>query len=301
MTALEGGAWDVLWKVPAKGDLRLGLDVRLPEACESTAPQARALAGAHVERWRARCAAGLAGETIAIDGLPATRTDVLARLNHEDGTTQTVRLTPEAPAFVVRPGAGALSVAGTYLRLGIEHILLGVDHLLFVAALLFLVGDARRLLGAVTAFTVAHSVTLAAAALGWVHVPTPPVEACIALSIVIVAAEVVQKRDSAARRRPWLVAFAFGLLHGLGFASALAQIGLPQHAIPLALACFNLGVEAGQLLFIAAVFTALALLSRAAGPAAGVWGLAHRIARPAAYAIGTLGAFWLIDRTVSFF
>jgi hypothetical protein len=302
ISALGEGAWDLLWKVPAKGDLRLGLHVRLPDSCETTDPVARASGGAHVERWRAMCAGGLVGETIAIDGLPATRTDVLVRVRHDDGNTQTVRLTPGNPAFTVERAPGALAVARTYVMLGVEHILLGVDHLLFVLALLFLVGGARRLVGAVTAFTAAHSLTLAAAALGWLRVPPAPAEAAIALSIVFVAAEVVHKRRGLARRRPWIVAFAFGLLHGLGFAAALTEIGLPDHAIPIALACFNVGVELGQLLFIAAVLAVLALTSLAGRPTAGrgAWTIADRLARPAAYAIGILGTFWLIDRTFSF-
>jgi len=302
LSALGNGVWDLLWKVPAKGDLRLGLHVRLPVSCDETEPVARAAGGAHVERWRAVCAGGLVGETIAIEGLSATRTDVLVRVRHDDGNTQTVRLTPSDSAFTVERAPGALAVAGAYLMLGVEHILLGVDHLLFVLVLLFLVGSTRRLVGAVTAFTVAHSLTLAAAALGWLHVPPGPAEAAIALSIVFVAAEVVDGAGGLARRRPWIVAFAFGLLHGLGFAAALTEIGLPEHAIPIALACFNVGVEIGQLLFIAAVLVVLALISLAERRARGrgTWSVANRLARPAAYAIGTLGAFWLIDRTVSF-
>ena len=269
LSALGDGEWDVLWKVPAKGELRLALQVRLPESCESTDAVGRASGGAHVERWRAHCPDGLVAQTIAIDGLPATRTDVLVRVRHDDGSTQTVRLTPREPSFTVEGAPGAFAVARTYLVLGAEHILLGVDHLLFVLALLLLVGNARRLVGAVTAFTVAHSVTLAAAALGWLYVPPAPVEAAIALSIVFVAAEILHRREGLARRRPWTVAFAFGLLHGLGFAAALREIGLPANAIPVALACFNLGVEAGQLLFIAAVFAVLGLASRVWRPPAG--------------------------------
>jgi hypothetical protein len=183
-------------------------------------------------------------------------TDVLLRVERQDGAAQTHRLTPAAPSVVVTAAPGALAVAGTYLRLGIEHILLGFDHLLFVLALLILVGPNRRLIGTVTAFTVAHSLTLAAATLGAVHLPAAPVEATIALSIAFVAAEIVHARRgvlSLTERKPWIVAFAFGLLHGLGFAGALAAVGLPQRAIPLALLFFNVGVEVGQLCFIAAV------------------------------------------------
>jgi hydrogenase/urease accessory protein HupE len=219
-----------------------------------------------------------------------------------------VRLTPDAPSFTVVAAPGAGEVAGTYFALGVEHILQGLDHQLFVLALLLLVGGTRRLVGTVTAFTVAHSFTLAAATLGWVRVAVPPVEATIALSIVFVAAEIVRKgrgEASLTERRPWVVAFVFGLLHGLGFAGALRQVGLPETAIPLSLAFFNVGVEAGQLLFVGAALSVLAVIrpamARLAGrPAAGLWDLADAVARPAAYGIGLLAAWWVIERTLAF-
>jgi hypothetical protein len=245
---------------------------------------------------------------VRIDGLSATRTDVLARVERADGSSQTVRLTPAAPAFVVSAAPGAWQVMKTYLGLGVEHILLGVDHLLFVLALLFLVGSWPRLIETVTAFTVAHSLTLAAATLGWVHVPQAPVEAVIALSIVFVATEILhsrQGRAGLALRMPWVVAFVFGLLHGLGFAGALREVGLPEHAIPLALAFFNIGVEVGQLLFIAGVFVLLWSLRRSRSrsstdAASGAWHVAGTAATPAAYLIGTVAAFWVLERTYGF-
>lgn len=303
---LDSRTWDVLFKVPAKGDLRLGLYVRLPATCHGTEPAARAVAGAHVERWRATCESGLIGGRVAIEGLPVTRTDVLVRVQRADGASQTVRLTPGRPAFTVVGRAEWTAVARTYFDLGVEHILLGVDHLLFVLALLFLVAGWPRLLGTVTAFTLAHSLTLAAATLGWVHVPQAPVEAAIALSIVFVASEVLHAaagRPALAARKPWLVAFAFGLLHGFGFAGALRGVGLPEDAIPAALAFFNIGVEVGQLTFVAAVFVCFALLRRVLqvhGTVPDTWAVAARLARPAAYAIGILAAFWLIERAVGF-
>ena len=193
----------------------------------------------------------------------------------------------------------------TYGKLGIEHILLGVDHLLFVLSLLLLVSGWGRLVKTITAFTLAHSITLAAATLGFVRVPGPPVEAMIALSIVFVAGEVVRRgrgRTGVAERWPWVVSFAFGLLHGLGFAGALHEIGLPENAIPLALACFNVGVEIGQLLFLAAVIAILAArepcapADAAREPARGAgWATA------CAYVIGGVAAFWVVERTLSFF
>jgi len=301
---IDTETWDLLWKVPAKGDRRLALDVQLPENCHNGEAGTRFVNGAYIERWRTRCSGGLTGREIRIAGLPATRTDVLVRLSRTDGTTQTVRLTPSAPVFTVSATASGWQVVRTYLALGVEHILLGIDHLLFVLALLFLVGSWRRLIGTVTAFTLAHSLTLAAATLGWIRVPQAPVEAVIALSIVFVAVEIVharQGRAGLAARLPWVVAFVFGLLHGLGFAAALRDIGLPQHAIPLALAFFNVGVELGQLLFIGAVFAVLWLFRLpVAGSANNPWQQAERCSVPAAYLVGTVAMFWVFERTYSF-
>jgi hydrogenase/urease accessory protein HupE len=198
------------------------------------------------------------------------------------------------------------AVAGAYLRLGVEHIWSGIDHLLFVLALLLLVKGWRRVVATITAFTIAHSITLAMATLGFVHVPQKPVEAAIALSIVFVAAEIVRSRrgqPGLTEKAPWVVAFIFGLLHGFGFASALSEVGLPQNAIPVALLFFNVGVEVGQLLFIAAVFAFIALARltipwlRPTTPNAqpsSLW----RLVPP--YAIGGVAMCWLIQRIAAF-
>jgi hydrogenase/urease accessory protein HupE len=298
--------YEVLWKVPARGDMRLALDLELPSTCaRASVSQAAFVANAFTERWRISCAGGLTGGKIHIGGLSGTLTDALVRLERLDGTTAVHRLTPDRSSFIVQAAPSALEVARTYLVLGVQHILLGVDHLLFVLALLILVRGGRRLVGTITAFTVAHSITLAAATLGFVRVPGPPVEAVIALSIAFVACEIVRRRhgeSSLTERWPWVVAFVFGLLHGLGFAGALHEIGLPQHAIPVALLLFNVGVEIGQLLFIAAVAATIALVraveqpirARLPVPAFGAWDVV------AAYAIGTVAAFWLIERTIAF-
>ena len=303
---LDAAAYDMLWKVPARGDLRLGIHVRLPQNCGKTESGTHFAGGAYIERARLKCEGGLVGRRIAIDGLDGLRTDVLVRVERADGTQQTVRLTPEETAFTVTPAQGPLTVAGAYFGLGVEHILLGIDHLLFVLALLFLVRSWPRLVATVTAFTIAHSLTLAAATLGWVHVPQRPVEAAIALSIVFVAADVLRTgRDSLTGRAPWIVAFAFGLLHGLGFAGALREVGVPEHAVPIALLFFNVGVEAGQLVFIAGVFLLFWLLKRwrvrtswAADDH--TWHVAAAISTPAAYVIGALAAFWVFERTAGF-
>ena len=299
--------YSLLFKIPALGDdLRLALYVNLPEGTHDVAPPRSAFAGgAYTERRTIRRHAGLAGQAVSIEGLSVTSTDVLVRIESLGGATQTERLSPTKTAFVVQTAPSAWEVAATYLRLGVEHILFGFDHLLFVLALVILVRDWRRVAITVTAFTVAHSVTLAAATLGFVQVAGPPVEAAIALSIVLVAVEIVNARRgklSLTARWPWLIAFAFGLLHGFGFAGALAEVGLPQHAIPLALLFFNLGVEVGQLAFVAGVMilagTAREIAARAHSARA-----QHAFARVdvfAAYVIGALAAYWLIERTTGF-
>jgi hydrogenase/urease accessory protein HupE len=292
-----------LWKVPGQGEnLRLGLYVELPAGCTNvTAPRASMANNAFTERWIVKCPGGLTGGTIHIAGLTATTTDVLVRLERLDGTTQVTRLTPSAPSFVVEAAPRAMQVAVTYLKLGVEHILLGIDHLLFVLALLILVKGTRRLIATVTAFTIAHSLTLAGATLGFVHVPGPPVEAAIALSIMFVAAEIMHSRQGKAgltERFPWVVAFTFGLLHGFGFAGALSEVGLPQTAIPVALLFFNVGVELGQLLFIASVFVVMVLarqFMRRSGMGQPAW--AWRIPP---YAIGSVAMFWVLQRIAAF-
>jgi hydrogenase/urease accessory protein HupE len=299
--------FEVMWKVPARGEYRLRLHVRLPAECAGAPQHGSFVGGAFVEKWRAECPGGLVGRTIAIDGLSATRTDVLARLERADGTTQTVRLTPEETSFIVLAAPSAFEVSKTYFVLGVEHILLGVDHLLFVLGLLFLVGNWRQLVATVTAFTVAHSMTLAGATLGWVHAPQAPIEATIALSVMFVAAEILhraQGRAGLAARAPWLVAFVFGLLHGFGFSGALREVGLPQKDIPLALLFFNVGVEVGQLVFIAAVvlvMSALTRLLREPGRTEpGPWRSEAMIRVPVAYVIGSIAAFWTVQRVVGF-
>lgn len=253
-----------------------------------------------------RRSGGLAGQTIAIEGLSRTSTDVLVRIEILGGATQTERLSPTKATFVIQAVPGSLEVAATYLRFGIEHILFGFDHLLFVLALVILVRGWRRVALTVTAFTGAHSITLVAATLGLVNLPGPPVEAAIALSIVLIAVEILNVRrgmPSLTARWPWFVAFCFGLLHGLGFAGALAEVGLPHHAIAIALLFFNLGVEVGQLAFVTAVLAAGALFRRAIAlriEPAGVRRMVNWLDVTVAYAIGALAAYWLIERTTAF-
>ncbi len=301
---LGGETYAVGWKVPQVAGRPMPIAAVLPEACEPRRPEALAMVdGAFSSRWTSRCAGGLAGASIRIEGLERTSTDVLVRFAPHEGVAQTLRLTPDATSGQFVRDPGFWEVVKSYTLLGIDHILLGIDHILFVLALLLLVSDAWKLVKTVTAFTVAHSLTLSAAALGYVTMPGPPVEAMIALSIVYLARELAlggRGEPSLARRKPWLVAFAFGLLHGLGFASALAETGLPEGEIPAALLAFNVGVEIGQLMFIAAVLVLLALLRQARWWIRAPVGLRGTFGHAGVYAIGGIASFWVIERVAGF-
>jgi hydrogenase/urease accessory protein HupE len=291
--------YDVTWKVPAQGEMRLAVRVQFPvDTVQITRPEGLFVSNAFVERWQVSHPGGLVGATVAIDGLAGGVTDVIVRVERLDGTSQVERLLPQSPQFTVEPSAGTAEVAWSYLVLGVEHILTGVDHLLFVLALLLIVRGSKRILITITAFTVAHSITLVAATLGWMHVPGPPVEAIIALSIVFVAAEVVhglRGKPGLTARAPWLVAFTFGLLHGFGFAGALAEVGLPGKAIPVALLMFNVGVELGQILFVAVAIAAGTLIARLP-VRRHAW-----MPYAAPYAIGSVAMFWVVERVGAFF
>jgi hydrogenase/urease accessory protein HupE len=301
--------YNLLFKIPARGeDLRLAINVNLPKGTQDVAsPRASFSDGAYVERRTIRRDGGLVGQVVSIEGLSATSTDVLVRIESLAGAIQTERLSPTKTSLVIQAVPGAGEVAGTYLRLGVEHILFGFDHLLFVLALVILIKTWSRVAITVTAFTIAHSITLAAATLGFVNVPGPPVEATIALSIMLVSVEILNARrgkPSLTARLPWLVAFSFGLLHGFGFAGALAEVGLPQHAIPVALLFFNIGVEIGQLLFVTTVLSLISLsryvASEVLEPAL-IQRTFDRLDVTAAYAIGIAAAYWLVERTTAFF
>ena len=294
---LDDTTYDVLWKVPAlDASTTLRLKPVFPEGTrELTRPVGSFANNATVLRWRVAIDGGLAGRAIAFPDLPGSRVDVLVRVERADGTEQLGRVLPVEPRFEVTASPGHFEVIKTYTVLGIGHILLGFDHLLFVLALLLIVDGTRRLIATITAFTVAHSITLALATMGVVHVPGPPVEALIALSIVFVAGEIIhvrQGRPSLTQRYPWIVAFTFGL------AGALAEVGLPQNAIPLALLFFNVGVEIGQLLFIAAVLIVIAvgrMLKTGMQVAVPEW-----LRRAPPYFIGTLASYWVFERISGF-
>ncbi len=290
------GEYDVLWKTPMVGEARLDLVPEFPDGARATSPVAtRKPPGAAVQTWTLRAPA-LRGRAIRIRGLDLTMTDTLVRVQHADGTTWTKRLTPQEPSATVPEAQGRGEVFAGFLALGVEHILFGADHLLFVLGLLLLVDGRGMLLKTVTAFTVAHSITLAVATLGLAHAPAAPLNAAIALSILFLGPEIVRKwrgGTSLTLRHPWVVAFAFGLLHGFGFSAALSDTGLPRGDLPLALLSFNVGVEVGQVAFVGLVLA----LVRSFRQLELVW--PALVARLPGYAIGTLGAFWTIDRTVA--
>jgi len=293
------GLFAVTWKVPTRGGRTLAMTPRLPESLELVgSPTVQDVPGARIEHSTFKNNdESLTGQSIVIDGLAALQTDVLLLVQLQGGTQHSAILRPSSPEFTIPLEASKLEVAGDYWRLGTIHILEGVDHLLFVLALMLIVTGFGQLLKAVTAFTVAHSITLVLATLGVVHMPAAPTEAIIALSILFLASEIVHKHDGQiglTERHPWVIAFIFGLFHGLGFAGALSEIGVPQHEVPLALFMFNVGVETGQLIFIAAVMSVMALIRRLPLRAPkGAW-------RVAPYAIGGVAAFWTIQRVLSF-
>jgi hydrogenase/urease accessory protein HupE len=300
ITETAPGRYDILWRTPVLSGMRLPVVLKLPgEARDVIEPSVREFSDSIVEHRLVEVNGGVAGKRIEFVGLEATITDVLARVQLRDDAYSTTLVHPSRPWLEIVAARSPLPVFGAYVMHGVEHILLGYDHLLFVLALALIVQSTRMLVWTISAFTLAHSITLALATLGVVHVPGPPVEATIALSILLLAAEILhveRGRPSLAAKWPWVVAYSFGLLHGFGFAGALTAIGLPGNDIPLALFAFNVGVELGQLVFIAVILSLLALARWVGVPGR----IAHHALPVTSYAIGTLAAFWFIERFAGF-
>ena len=303
VTETDPLVFSVRWKIPPSVDIRNAPDIRMPEMCSS--PTEGASGSGTLRRKQVRCDRDPAGGELGID-YPAFNPSVSAlfRISRLSGEKHSILAAPEETSVVMPETESFGSVARDYLELGVQHILEGYDHLLFLVCLLLIAGTGRRILITVTGFTIAHSVTLALSALGIVKIPVPPVEAAIALSIVFLAVEIVRgDKESLTYRYPIAVASTFGLLHGFGFAAVLGETGLPQTEIPAALLFFNIGVEVGQLLFVGAVI-ALYQLIRWIGKTRLSRDLSidalHPLQAPAAYAVGTLAAFWMVERVASF-
>ena len=291
----SGAVLDVLWRMPASRTTNVPLQVVLPDGCRPFSAPVASHTGRRVTlRWRTQCPDGsLVGRQIGVAGLRERHTDALLRVHLADGRLIQTVLRGDASTVTIPERTGRFDLLRDYLGLGFEHILSGPDHLLFVLGLVLLVHGRQRLLWTITAFTAGHSVTLSLAVLGVVNIPPQPVEVLIALTIVVVAAELARSRcahQTWIQRFPWTMAFTFGLLHGLGFAGALTQVGLPGDEVPLALFAFNVGIELGQLLGVAVILVVGASLRAipVCWPAA--------VERIPAYAIGSLGVFWVSER-----
>ncbi len=301
----QGGPahYQVLWKQPTLGDVAIRLEPHLSGGTLEAQPSDQfAAPGYLVKTWSVDGTVPLDGQTVTIEGLEQTITDVLVRVTTADGRKVDAVIVPQHPSLRLELAAPSGLAVPAYLRLGIAHILTGFDHLSFVFGLLLLVGVGWRIVKAVTAFTVAHSITLTAAALGLVHVPSAVIECLVALSIIFVAAELLPRpgrERTLTRQYPWIIAFVFGLLHGFAFAGALAEVGLPANAVPASLFLFNVGVEVGQLMFIAAAVAAIYATRWVRARVRLDLSAPARAVPP--YAIGCFAAFWFIERLAAAF
>ena len=289
--------YQIVWKVPALGTGIPKIFPVLPNNWEIIDEQSNLLPGNLRRSYLVKIKNGIEGNVLQFDGLNKTLIEVLVSIKKSDGVQYSSRIKPSNPSYLIPVTPDRWSVIKTYLSLGFEHILLGIDHLLFVLALLLLTKGFRRVVKTITAFTIAHSITLSFAALGFVGLPGAPVEAVIALSIVFLAVELVHYLDGRKGltvRYPWIVAFTFGLLHGFGFAGALVDLGLPQTDIPWALLFFNVGVELGQLAFVLVAIGVIWLI----GKIKINW--PNWVEKVPPYAIGCLASFWMIERIWAF-
>jgi hydrogenase/urease accessory protein HupE len=288
--------WSLSWKLPMRGGLTPATQPVLPKGCVMNGALQRMMqAGAIETRTAVACKGEVAGLRIGMSAMTASQTDILVRVTPLGRPVQALRLTADAPMATIIAKPGRWQVAQTYFVIGVEHILTGYDHLLFVVSLVLLLSGFWTIAKAVTAFTLAHSITLIGTTLGLFGLPQAPVEAVIALSIMFLAVEIIKQRpgeDRLSVRLPWLVAFIFGLLHGFGFAGALREVGLPESDVPTALLTFNIGVEAGQLLIVLATMAMVALLRRFAE------GYSETVVKFASYAIGITASYWFIARII---
>ena len=298
VTQLTDSTFQIVWKVPALGTAIPKIYPVLPDNWEIIDEQANMLPGNLRRTYIVKVTTGVEGSRLYFEGVEKTLIDILVSIKKIDGTQYSSMVKPSNPDYYIPIKPNRWNVIETYFVYGIEHILLGIDHLLFVLALLLITSGFGRLVKTITAFTIAHSITLSLAALGVVGLPGAPVEAVIALSIVLLASELLHKiegHEGLTSKYPWVVAFVFGLLHGFGFAGALTEVGLPQTEVPSALLFFNVGVELGQLVFVLVAIGVIWLLSKIKinWP---TW-----LKKAPAYAIGSMASFWMIERIGEFF
>lgn len=291
-------SYEVYWKVPSMGDAVPKIHPLFPPFFTvEELKRPNQIPGSVIYSYLISSEKSLQGNILTIEGLNKTLIDALVTVTYLNGEKVTMMLQPDKDSIIIPGETSAYDVIKTYSILGVEHILEGIDHLLFVLALLLITVGFKKLIKTVTAFTIAHSITLSLSSLGYLGLPGPPVEAVIALSIVFLAVELVkyyQGEEGLTSKYPWVVAFTFGLLHGFGFAGALADIGLPQTEIPLALLFFNVGVEVGQILFILVVLGFIFIMKRIKKN----W--PNWIQKVTPYAIGSIASFWLIERVIGF-
>ncbi len=296
VTEIGAGQYNMVWKTPVQATSNIALQPTWPESCAVENPAPPQLEGTgKVSTWQLRCTGlgedGLVGDTLGIEGLGANQASAMVMVSLLDGRQYQAVLNAEQPAFVVPEEPSAGEVVTDYTWLGMEHIWGGIDHLLFVFGLLLLVGGGSRLLWTITAFTVGHSITLSLVTLGYFDYPVALVEFTIALSIFLLAVELTRKaKNDWLWRNPWWLAGGFGLLHGMGFAGALAETGLPQANVPLALLFFNIGIEIGQIVFILAVLAVWFVVRKPLAP----W--QERLLPVPVYVLGALSAMWCIER-----
>jgi len=298
LTQESDSTYAVLWKKPSQGEAKSAFKLAplFPKSAKIIGvKKITKTLSATLESYVLEESGALINKPIIIQGLESTSSDVLVRVHYMDGETEFIRVLPESPSFTLTHESGFFNMASTYFILGVEHILEGFDHLLFVLVLLLLVGNIRVLIWTITAFTLAHTITLMLASLDMIYFSSRAVEATIALSIVFVAAEVIyamRGREHITKKYPWVIAFGFGLIHGLGFAGALKEIGLPQNEIVPSLIFFNVGVEIGQLIFVSFVLLLAWIVKKIVSQ-----GVFRQVEMMTTYAIGSIAAFWLIERT----
>lgn len=289
--------YHMYWKVPRMGDKTPKIQPEFSGNMQfDYLEKPKQIQGSALYSYVITAKEGVEGHMVRIKGLNKTLIDVLVNVEYLNGEKVAFMLQPDRDSKIIPGKTETMDVIKTYSILGVEHILEGIDHLLFVLALILITRGRWKIIKTITAFTLAHSITLSLAVLGYVSFPSSPVEAVIALSIVFLALEllsVTKGKQTLTSKKPWLVAFIFGLLHGFGFAGALSEIGLPQKDIPFALGFFNVGVELGQVLFVFVVLVIMRLLSLKKD-----WPIYMK--KIPAYVIGSVAAFWMVERVVGF-